>query len=80
MFQVFKNGRKQFKGQTFETYEQARQAVRKAIRKKFGANKSAYRNTLAAVVTRGFTVAAWDAISRNPTNYTALGYTIRKVS
>lgn len=70
MYAIFKNGKRTVR-RMFANYEQARQHVRKMLRKQFKDNviRAKYDQTI------GF----WDAISRNPTNYTGVGYTIRQV-
>lgn len=86
MYQVFKNKRalKSVNNQadffyngegSFASYEKARQALRKYIRtmvKKGKAIKLDFK-------TKG-APWGWDAISRNPTNFTGAGFTIRKVA
>ena len=70
MYQVFRNKRVQLKGQTFDNFEKARQALRKYIRKNLkrlsDGNKSAF--------------GCWDSISRNPARYADTGFSIRKVA
>lgn len=84
-YAVLKNNRRTTK-LTFNTYESARQFIRKLLRKM---GREAYitemymrgqRNTNAYAInpTQG-ALATWDAISRNPTNFTELGYAIRKL-
>lgn len=74
MFVVKRRGRKQFAGKKFSSFEKARQAVRKYIRARI--EKTSY-NFLEH--PRSGT-AMWDNISRNPTTYGVLGFTIRKVA
>jgi len=69
---VMKRGKK-LVDTTFATYEQARQFVRRHIRKmltpaQYNAKKGAN------------TAAAWDGVSKGPTAFTTLGYNIKKVS
>jgi hypothetical protein len=70
MYQVRRNNRVMFKGQVFESYERARQAIRKYIRRKV--EKIDY------LFTNGG--GWWDGISRNPSRYTNLGFEVKKVA
>ena len=69
MYQVFRKRRKQFGGKAFSSFEAARQAVRRYIRKTI--EKTSYADGH---------YGHWDSISRSPTSYTTLGFTIRKVA
>lgn len=70
MYQVTRNNRVlKSIGTGFDSYERARQALRKYIRKQVNAGK-ALRSDF------GF----WDSVSRNPVGYTGMGFDIRKVS
>lgn len=69
-YAVFKRGKK-LVDTTFATYEQARQFVRRHIRKVMTPTQY---NT-----KKPTTVAAWDGVSKGPTAFTALGYNIKKV-
>jgi hypothetical protein len=77
MYCVFKNKRATLKGHMFETYEQARQALRKHIRKLVRAGRMRKTMFDGGLVPGG--VARWDDVSRNPVNYTNAGYSIQKV-
>lgn len=80
MFQVYRNNRlvKSINNQTFwggfDTYEQARQALRKHIRAAVNKGK--------LVDNFGFAQSSYlgDKISRNPTRYTHAGFAIKKVA
>lgn len=76
MYQVFKNKRVMFKGQQFANFEKARQAVRKYIRAKVA--QQDYNSQLLA--SSNNEAMMWDDVSRNPTNYTNLGFRIFKVA
>lgn len=75
-YAILKNNRRSVRV-FFSSYEQARQYLRKLIRKM---GREAY---IATLDKRGVTHKddlpsyLWDEVSRNPTNYTALGYSIR---
>lgn len=73
MYQVVRNNRPILKGQTFDNYEKARQALRKYIRQLVNKGKAERWNF-------GGPLANWDSISRNPVNFTYAGFNIRKVS
>lgn len=76
MFQVYRNGRKQFKV-LFPTYEAARQQVRKFMRA--NVSKLAGPRPPGANPRHTILFGMWDNVSRNPTNYTNSGFTIKKV-
>lgn len=79
MFQVYRNKRlvKSINNQSFwggfDTYEQARQALRKHIRAAVKKGKLEDNFGFLGSHYRG------DAISRNPTAYTHAGFAIKKV-
>lgn len=82
MYQVLKNNRVTLKNQMFESYEKARQALRKHLRKLVRAGRmdkttfdGSWKDAGQGMEAR----AAWDHISRNPVNYTNAGYRIAKV-
>jgi hypothetical protein len=58
----------------FESYEKARQGLRKYIR------SLKKRGKLEGVSVGYMGSAHWDGISRNPTRYTDAGFTIRQVA
>lgn len=72
MYQVRRNNRVILKGATFKTYEKARQALRKFIRA--AVSKGKYDQNM----FNGN--QPWDVVSRNPVNYTAAGFQIRKAA
>ena len=84
-YAILKNNRRTTKF-TFNTYESARQYIRKLLRKM---GREAYitemymrgKGNLNALIgdktDRAY--AMWDGINRNPTNFTELGYAIRKL-
>jgi hypothetical protein len=74
MYTIYRNNRK-FRKTTFPTYEQARQEVRKYLRKTFGAET--YNTTIGASSIDG--AGAWDSVSRNPPSLSAVGFEIRRV-
>lgn len=70
MYQVFKNKRVVSsinKQGPFFSFEEARQALRRYIRK--------HRDKLVC-----YDFGCWDGVSRNPTRYTTAGFSIRKVA
>lgn len=69
MYCIYRNGRKMKNMGKFNHYERARQAVRKLI-----------RATMSSRDYDSSTSGMWDSISRNPTNYTEVGFRIRKVA
>lgn len=78
-YAILKNNRRTVRV-TFPSYEAARQYLRKIIRKM---GREAYISTLNK---KGYmhsqsldTSAVWDNVSRNPTNFTELGYAIRAI-
>jgi hypothetical protein len=71
MYQVFKNKKVMFKGTAFDSYERARQFLRKHIRQLVAKGKASTSD----FEGRGW----WDNISRNPVNFTNAGYSIAKV-
>ena len=73
MYQVFRNKRVALKGQVFESFEKARQALRKYIRQQVAKKK------LPIDLFDGNGWSSWDDISRNPCNYTNAGFHIYKV-
>lgn len=70
MYQVLRNNQPAFEGLPFTTFESARQAVRRFIRTRMSRDFYERQDP-----TKGM----WDSTSRNPTNYTILGYRITKV-
>lgn len=79
MFKVYRNKHVLFRGTTFESYEKARQALRKYIR----TNKQRLSTPMVGLGTGGFGMGgelSWDNISRNPTRYTDAGFRIRKAA
>lgn len=79
-YAILKNNRRTVKVE-FQSYEAARQYLRKLIRKM---GREAYIATLSKNgYMHSYTsepTAIWDNISRNPTNFTELGYSIRALS
>ena len=73
MYKVYKNNRYLKSLGMFETYEKARQAVRKHIRKTIA--PWVYETIKADCYLNG----TWDSISRNPTNITVVGFKIKAV-
>ena len=87
MYVIIRNNRKQFKGMAFETYEKARQFLRKHIRKLVSsgrADRAAYSNEFVGqYLSDGVyapMMAQWDNVSRNPVNYTNQGWHIKQLS
>lgn len=76
-YAILRNNRRATKI-TFNTYEAARQYIRKTLRKM---GREAYitemHNKGYMHATSGSPFAVWDNVSRNPTNFTELGYSIR---
>jgi hypothetical protein len=76
-YAILKNNRRTVRVE-FPSYEAARQYLRKLIRKMgreayiATLDKSGYMHAYSPSVT-----ATWDEVSRNPTNFTELGYSIR---
>jgi predicted component of type VI protein secretion system len=75
MYQLFRNNRRVLKNNIFNTYEEARQALRRHIRKLVNTGKASRDDF---VSESGW--AFWDSISRNPTNFTKAGFAIRKAA
>lgn len=57
----------------FKSYEQARSVARQHIRREFAGKHDVYADKVAKKVGRS---PMWGAVSRNPTNITALGFRI----
>ena len=77
MYEIVRNTRGKKPSQIsglFTTYERARQALRKYIRKGVKSGK------LTGAFGYGGMSTLWDNISRNPTRYTDAGFTIRQVA
>lgn len=68
-FNVYKGKSRMFRNSVFTSYEKARQAVRKYIRAKFDRHN---------YVDQG--IGMWDRVSRNPTDYTSIGFRITKAN
>lgn len=74
-YAILKNGKRTVKV-SFDSYEKARQHIRKILRRM---GQEAYLSTILKRedeenrLVRGM----WDDISRNPTNFTEFGYSIR---
>lgn len=78
-YAILRNNRRATKV-TFNTYESARQYLRKILRKM---GREAY---ITEMHSKGYIhsssaspFAVWDDVSRNPTNFTELGYAIRQL-
>ena len=69
-YTVLKRGKK-LANTTFDSYEKARQFVRKHIRKVL--SRYEYNQHMAYY-------DRWDNVSRGPTQFTTLGYQIKKVA
>jgi hypothetical protein len=67
-YTVLKRGKK-LANTTFDSYEKARQFVRKHIRKVLGRDDYNKR-----------ALFRWDNVSKGPTQFTTLGYQIKKVA
>jgi hypothetical protein len=72
MYQVFRNKRTILKSEFFHSYEKARQALRRYIR------VAVKKGKFQAYMFSGN--QEWDSHSRNPVNFTNMGFTIRKVA
>lgn len=80
MYRVYRNKSVLFRGETFETFEKARQALRKYIRANRSKLTQQFQQSNPEKAALGVSpFGAWDYISRNPATYTRLGYRIVKV-